>query len=507
MSVQDLNRVHRRYIKISNGFKSAWTFHQFIQGLRKVFVDEGPEAYQADFQSVYGDLKAVSQNLSEVTVDSASDQLDAVEKGLVPLVQALLSADEQISPALLRQFFQRVKNYDDNILSQLVKFYLYFREPGGWNWDRLDKADYLTTKSCEEFQDGQGIFTLRDRTHVREMGQGFWAALGTEGISEVEIAALIEEIEGARREVGAVESIDELNSKKVVQRFRDFKHGLGDTFFHPKVLQSVVETNLAIKNHVEQLYRREEQRIVAEYQEVFELEREVQVDVDLKEELTEFRQAVERFEGQLQGQNVRLEELSGLRDQVRQLIPKLKPESEELGPMVVPAEIRELKDSRVGKPPEPLEEWTTRQYQAMIDALEEASPAMEPKKVVILPDVFSFSLEPREVVAYRRIYSGAQGNRDVERFLLRAAALRSRIADDIEEIKGILDDTAVTRDAPIFGQARQTVRFSDQAVRNFEHLVAQAVVEGDANEARALEVLRMRLVREHANLWLRVFKD
>lgn len=509
MSVQDLNRVHRRYIKISNGFKSAWTFHQFVQGLRKVFIDEGPEPYQADFQSVYGELKEVAQNLSEVTVEQAAERLDEIEKGLVPLVQALLVADEQISPGLLRQFFQRVKNYDDNILSQLIKFYLYFRDSGGWNWDRLDKADFLTTKICEEYQESRDVFVVRDRTHVRELAQGFWAALGAEGVAEIEVAALVQEIDQMREELSALDSIELLHEARLVQRYRDFKHRLGDTFFQPKVLQSIVGANLVFKNHVQQLYRRDEQRIVAEYQHVFDLERDQPVDVYLREELAQFREEVERFEARLQsGSDVRLEELAALRERVRELLPRLQPETTDSGPTPQPPEIREPEEgAEHAYEPSALETYVADQLRAIVDALDDTSAAMEPKKVVFLPDVFSLGLEPREVVAHRRYFSKTECNRELESFLLQGAALRFRIEQDSEEIKGILDDSAVTRDAPVFGKARLTVRHADQAVRRFEHLLEQAVLEGDAVEARSLQVLRMRLMRAHAGLWLQVYKD
>jgi hypothetical protein len=509
MSAEDLNRVHRRYIKVQNGFKSAWTFHQFVQGLRKVFIDEGPEAYQADFQSVYTELKGVSQNLSEVTVEQAATQLDEVEKGLAPLVQTLLTADEHISPGLLRQFFQRVKNYDDNILSQLVKFYLYFRDSGGWNWDRLDKADYLSTKVCEEYQDGRDTFILRDRTHIRELGQGFWAALGAEGVAEIEVSTLVQEISQMSRDLAAVESIEQLHETNLLQRYRDFKHRLGDTFFQPKIIQAIVEANLVSKNHVQQLYRRDEQRIVAEYQQVFELERDVSVDVALRGELAEFREVVERFEGRIQGENVRLEELAALRERVRELLPQLQPKSSDLGPTPQPPELRDLDEPAAGQPAarSAIEEYVTTQYKAIVAALDDTNNSLEPKKVVFLPEVFSLGLEPREVLAYRRLFSKSECDRELETFLLTTAALRVRVELDVEEIKSILDDTAVSRDAPAFRQASVTVRYADRALRRFEHLIDQAVLVSDSSEARSLQVLKMRVMRGYAGLWLRIYKE
>jgi len=343
MSVQELNRVHRRYIRVSNFFKSGWTFHQFIQGLHKVFTDLKIPQYPADFQSVYGDLKEISQQLSETTTDAVISQLDQVEERLTPMVQAMLATDDEISPTLLRLFFQRVKNYDDNILSQLVRFYLYAKNGTAWNLDRLDKADFLSTKLAEEYNDDRSSFMLRDPTYLREVAQSFWAALGADSPAETKVAEVYEQIQQHARTISATASVDALHGQKLVAHYRDFKHQLGDCFFQPKVFQAVLEANLVLKNQVQQLYRHEEQRIIAEYQQIFELERDVPVDVKLGEELSQFRVAVEHFEEQLQGENIRLDDLAKLRHRVRELMPKLQPSPSlaQTGPFVPPPEARE----------------------------------------------------------------------------------------------------------------------------------------------------------------------
>ncbi len=517
MSVQDLNRVHRRYITLSNTFKSAWTFHQFVQGLRKVFTDINPSSYPADFQSIYNELKQVPDNLSETTSDTAAAQLDTVDHRLAPLVLALLSVDEEISPALLRQFFQRVKNYDDNILTQLVKFYLYSKGDGDWPLDRLDKADFLTTKLAEEYQDGRDAFVVRDPTAMREAAQGFWAALGVTAMSQLDTAAVCDEIGALEQEIAASSSVDDLSQQNLVQRFRDLKHGLGDSFFQPKILHTIIGANLVMKNQIHQLYRRDEQRIIAEYQQVFELERDVPVDVQLGEELSQFRLAVERFEGQLQEENVRLKEVAQLREKVRELVPRLQPSGEAADtPFVQPREARDFlgeREEEDGEPPpaptafaaadDYVEEW----YQAIIGALDDTNPTHDAKKVTLQPEVFALGIGPREIVAYRRLFGAATCDQGLEQLVLRAAALRARIEQEVEEIKGILDDTAVTRDAPVFAKARVTSRMGDLYLRRFDHRIEQAVLESDVVEARSLQQLKMRMMRAYSGLWLMVHRD
>ncbi len=515
MSVQELNQVHRRYIKISNGFKSAWTFHQFIQGLRKVFIEDGPASYPADFQSLYDELKQVSTNLSELTVELASQQLDEVESGLQPLIETLLQADDQVSPGLLRQFFQRVKNYDDNILSQLVKFYLYFRGDD-WNWDRLDKADYLSTKVCEEHQDTNDTYIPRDRTHTRETAEGFWAALGAAAPTpESELAEATADLDALRQEIDAVASIDELHEKKIVRRYRDFKHRLGDIFFEPSILQSIIETNLVLKNHVQKLYHRDEQRIVAEYQQVFDLERETPpIDLELQEELAEFRKAVERYEQQLQGgDDVRLEHLATLRERVRDLLPRLQPETPEPEPEPLHPEVRSFltEQEDLEEPPAAApqleDEHLEEEYQSVIAVLDDTNPAMELRKVVLQPEIFALGIDVREVVAYRRLFSQASSDQPREQAILRGAALRVRIKNDVDEIRGILDDTASARDAPAYVLARATLRHAASALSNYEPLIEQAVLDGESGEGRDLLRLKIKLMRAYSGLWLLIYKE
>lgn len=500
MAEHDLNQVHRRYISLSNTFKSAWTFHQFLQGLKKVFSEIGANGYSADFQSVYTRLKKASDNLNESTVAEAVGELQAVETQLATAIAALHTADRAVSPGLLRQFFQRVKNFDDNILSQLLKFYLYSRG-GSWEDDQLDKADYVLTKLCEEYRDDQQRYVVREATHLREVAQGLWSALGVPEVAAVEVATARERVAEVQQALAAASSIDELYQAGLVERYRDLKHELGDLLFQPEILPGVVATNLMLKNAVQDLYRREEERIVAEYQQIFELERDAPMDGDLSEELTEFRRAVESFEGRLQKQGLRLDELGRLRDKVRKLLPRLQSAAldDEADPVVPPRELREAAPGTLDSGEESV---LDPQVERLVERLDNISGTMEAKKVALQPEVYALGVQAREVRAYRRLYGGEPCDRARESLVLRAAALRIRIEEEVEEIRGLLDESAHTRSAPVFDRARVTNRLGDLFLRRFDHEIDQALGSGDAEEALALRYLKMRLMRSHSGLWL-----
>jgi len=271
-----------------------------------------------------------------------------------------------------------------------------------------------------------------------------------------------------------------------------------------------------LKNQIRELYHREEPSIIAEYQQIFELEREVAVDMELGEELTEFRSAVDRFENQIEGENVRLAELAQLRQRVRDLVPKLQPQESELDTdAVVPApELREfVAESAEDTGSLPLtaraevEPYLRRQFDTIIKALDDTNSATDARRVALQPEIFDLGIEPREIIAYRRLFSGSICDRELEELVLRAAALRVRIEQEVEEIKGIIDDTAIGRRAPQYTRAQETVRLADAYLRKFDHRMEMAVFDGDGEEARSLQVLKIRMMRGFSGLWLMACRE
>ena len=113
-------------------------------------------------------------------------------------------------------------------------------------------------------------------------------------------------------------------------------------------------------------------------------------------------------------------------------------------------------------------------------------------------------LEPREVVAYRRLEVERSGDLELERFLLDAAALRLRINHEAGQITELLDESSVTKEAPIFERARGTTRVADVVVQRFSSFIDAAVQESSFGEAQQLQLLRMRLIRDYSGLWLLV---
>jgi hypothetical protein len=499
MSVQELGALHQRYIDLSDRFRAAWTFHQFLQGMQKAFLEGTIGQYAADFQGVYGALKEASHNLNASETPRIKQLLDAVERHLVSLNATLEQEDSKVSPGSLRQFFQRIRNYDEKILAQLAKFYIYGHNSGSLADDQVDKVDFLLTKLAE----GGGGNLPVDRAGLRDILRSLWQAAAPDGDGDgsAESRAAIESV---RLEVQESTSFEQLASQETIRRYRDLKHRLGRLFFEPDTQLAILETNLALKGKVRQLYAEEERRIFSESQRIFELENRAIPDAILDQDLAVFHQEMARFEDQLRQDNIRLDQFTALREQVKTLLPRLEPGNmppaggdQAQREAVTEHEAPQL-DVEVGNP-----EFLGPTFRRLVATLEDSSPDEDPKQVTLSPQVFSMRVEPREVVAYRRIFGlEPTGVREVEQFLLEAAAARIRINSEAEEIMSLLDDTSTQRDGPLFMQARETCRLADAYVRRFSAFVDTAVQSGNYIEAQALQVLRMRLIRDYSGLWL-----
>ncbi len=143
-------------------------------------------------------------------------------------------------------------------------------------------------------------------------------------------------------------------------------------------------------------------------------------------------------------------------------------------------------------------------YEEILESLGGTDNQAPPKTVALAREIYHLRLEPREVMAFRRLHVAPEGEEEHERFLLEAAALRLRINQEAAEITDLLDESSVTKDAPVFARARQTTKVADAYVQRFGAYVDSAVQDGAFGEAQQLQLLRMRLIRDYSGLWLLV---
>ncbi len=507
MTVQELNSQHRRYIELSDRFRAAWAFHQFVASLNKVLLHAGEPRYPVDFQEVYSSLRELSSQLTATHTREVKERLDEIEHQLQLLTEVLTAEDSKVSPASLRQFFARVKNTNIKVLGQLAKFYLYSFRETEWSPDRVDKMDFLLSRIAAD-TGGTGPADIgSDHQSLLELIQGLWGMLGGEAGSEV-APGKCQEIQQIRGKIEQVKSLDELNDSQLIARYREIKHGLGKLFFHPDVAAAIVETNRQLRETIRRLYEGEENRIHSEFQRVLDLERQVPADYELGIEVAEFRNEIDHFESQLRREELSLTDLRRLRERTRSLLGKLDGRG---GGTTVGADLEALDAGGsaspvLGRETTEADSLLAPYFRRVSEALEGSDRSESARAVVLRPDVFPLRLEPREVVAFRRLADGIAENPARERFLLESAALRVCLNEQVSEIRSLWDESATTGDAPVVQQGLRVARLATSFVHRFDNYLDQAVLEGEASEAQMLQWLRMRLLRDYSGHWLLVHK-
>lgn len=541
MTVQELSELNLRYVRLSNRFKAAWAFHQFLQGLEKVFTSPAKSTGDAmAFQSLFAELKALSKKITAAQAAEVAQELDDTASRLEDKMALLIEADEELSPSRVRQFFNRVNSGDERILTQLLRFYVFACEERGWDRDRVDKIDFLVTRLGEVVKELDRPALERDPQRAGVILGGFWRLLASPepGSSQIEDAQ--REIRTLKEAMSQIESLEEFNQLGVIRGYRQLKHSLGPLFFHPELLFDIVETNLFLRSVVGEFYGLEERRITEECREVFDLERDaLDRDSSLVEVLRDLRVDIERWEQDVEEQNVKLGDLVELGAKVRSVLPRLRDEPEKedesvekaVGPSsgdsgstaaappsspAVPGPATSLQGNwdeglPEAKPRGPLHLRTAHgalladTLRGLLGVLEGMDWEASPKAATRTAEARTLRLEPREVLAYRRLFNPQRFDADREQFLLEAAALRLAITAEAEEIVASADHLRGRKKSSALQRARALCHLAGFFVRRFEQFVEEAIHVEDVIEAKTLQHVRMRMVRDYSGLWLLVF--
>jgi hypothetical protein len=140
-------------------------------------------------------------------------------------------------------------------------------------------------------------------------------------------------------------------------------------------------------------------------------------------------------------------------------------------------------------------------HRRLLEALGGVTQGVPANTVIHSPDLFPFQLEPREVLAYRKLQAPPEEEGDeqeVERFILEAAALRVCLVEAAEEARSL--ESTHSGFEP--SRLRRLAALGDAFVRRFEHLEQASLLAGEDDLARILALLRVRLTREWAEAWL-----
>lgn len=511
MSVAEIGALHGRYVRLTDRFKSAWTYHQFAAGVFKNFLGE-PLPYTIDFQKIYDHIKGISGSLTATQALEATSALAANEIALDRATKALLKADERVPPSMLRRFFEKLKRQDDTIIHHLIKFFLYSDAVEG---DRRDKLDFLFTRLGEDFMTDRGEYWSRDSLEFRERISALVSVLRVAESPQEEIVQIIRAIRTIRDEIQQAEHFEDLTDRNLLQNARTFKHRVGDLYFHPDVLLAIVDLNVSTKNRFIRLYRSDEHKIVEDAEKLMlqanAIERNFgDSNPQLVEEMARFREFKERFDHAREQSNIKHDVITHLKSSVTNILAQLDRglEFEEKDvPLRLPETViddkRQIESlaERFGRD-DVLLEYLRR----IAVAIQNTQATLPPENLVDLPPLRDLRLEPWEVAAYekllgRRPAESDEDNDDLWILYLRAAALRIKV-DEEATLLATTRAANIRPEADLLRRPKLSLDLAKSLDELFGVFLHEAVYYSNTKILHQLYRSRFRLLRAFSGLWL-----
>jgi hypothetical protein len=509
MSVTEIGLLHARYVRLSDRFKSIWTYHQFASGVFKNILHESLP-YNIDFQKIYDRIKSVSGLLNAAQVQEAGAAITLGETALDRTTTQLLRADDQILASTLRRFFEKLKRQDETIIQFLIKFYLYSDATEG---ERRDKIDFLFTRIGEDFMAQRGEYWSRDSLEFRERVIALVAVKKIAEMPQDEVVRLIRIIRGMRDEISDTHEFEELTERNLLKNARQFKHSLGDVYFQPDVLLAIVELNVTAKNRFLRLYHEEEQRIVEDSTKLLEHGAAIERNFggrnpELLEEIARFREFKERFDELRKASNVKHDVITHLKQSMSNILSQLdrglgeEEASSDLPPaFFTEAEQKERVTSKFAG---------DRTLQAVLlriaQAIDAADRNLLPEEIADLPHVREMRLESWEVAAYEKLFDrrnaeSAEDNEDLWMLYVRAAALRIKV-DEEATLLAASTAAGVHPENELLARAKQSLDTAKELDEEFGEILREAVYYSNPRMLRQLYRSRFRLLRGFSGLWL-----
>lgn len=531
-SIVDLKTLHDAYTRLTEKFKTFWTFHQFLQGVHKTFFGDTP-GYQIDFQGLYDQIKSVTTVLNVQPPPVVMDQINQLDGRLDIVYRALSADDEKIAASWVRRFFEKVRTEDEKLLLAILRFYFHARQVSP---EALDKMDFLVTLVGARRSLDDGRYLPRFPQELTKLFGGLLGLIRRSPAPAAELTAAVKALGLIRQDIEGCDRFEDLTEKKILDSLRTVKHRLGPAYYDTNVLSSILDANLAAKNRFQVLYRNEERRIFESSQQLLDIERELSrrpevADADLQEEFRRFRQFKEEFDKNRSEGEIRHGQVTRLAEAIEQLMTRLDVGGEAAGEALpevlsILEEEEDLSEARetvsgyfpgrdtVAAPPEAPRAVRTPPVFLSDGLLGEAASkilySVEMLRVgtgsgqaAYGTSLSRFRLEPWEVRAARQIQSeepDAGLEDSVTDFLyLEGAALRLVVDDIAQRLRTSSGEPVQAGDLDKAGEC--LVRAQDLD-RRFRQALEATGPGGSPERLNELTRSRFRLLRAFSGLWL-----
>ncbi len=506
MSVEEIGNLHQTYIRLSDRFKSMWTFHQYLQGVHKALLGELPKS-PTDFQKLYEKVRDVSTLLASSDSARVAVVIEKIQLELAQVSFELATIDRALSPSMLRRFFERVKTQDEKILYNLIKFYIY---GGDSSPETLDKLDFLFTRMAERYDAVSAAFEMRQRGELIRLLEGFLQLrpnASPQRATEIDLSrARVAELSEAVNRAATFESLSE---KGILDRIRGMKRSLGETYFHPQVLADTIELSITTKNRFRALYAEEERKIIESSRKVEEIEQGLAGDPrlelpEVQEELERYRRIKDAFDKGRESLNLKHEEITALKNSILDILSKF---DRTLATEDEPASQSYILGAGSSLPsvfaPDPLLGEIVSRIVQTVELVEEGTAtgrSMYTKKLVEL------RLEPWEISAVKKLVADVEppdpSTGDLWRLYVSAAALRYMMD---EQARSLLEGANVFKEKEkkdAFTASSRTLARAKEYDEKFQWFIEEALYTGLGQQLGELYRSKFRLMRCFSGLWL-----
>ena len=518
IALHELNQLH---VRVSDRARSQWTFYQFLQAVFKHLAGTTCPV-ELDFQTLFTRLREVAEQLGHADASRATRALAEIDKVLDRQAQELFAADREVSPSLLRRFFDRLRRQDEKVLQAVIKFYL--QAPVASD-DALDKLDILLTRLAEIPREDGGSL-VREPHEIERLVQPLMIGRPIPATPEAKLDELRQTLGELRAEVLALPELSALLSSDALDRFRTLKRRLGGSLLDPRILPAIVATTVTFKNRFRELWQDEEPQLLDDTNRVMELRRHFLAHPDiltpeLRDALEEFSSLQKRFDQARKDDNVRREDILELRrtltailehhDAAERRAAHAVRERVENTRVIIP----EAAVARATEPPPRIEESSaphvpddpllSEYLSKMIYALELAGVDRTPAELVHARELTTLHLEPWEIescihVSRRRDLANSLDDQRHQLFF-QAAALRIRMDEEAREVIR-LDRRGSEKLHDLLDRATQSLQRAADLDRRFQWFIEDALYRGDTEHLEKLYRSRFRLLRAYSGLWL-----
>ena len=321
----DPEAISQAYARLSAKFKALWTFHQFLQGVHRTSL-HGATGPAVSFAPLYEQMKRIKATKGVEPDADARAAMARLDVQLDALHATLAEDDRQISPSTMRQFFERVKAGDEELLLSILKFYYYANTLSP---DEMDKVDFLLTRLGTSPGKG-GEAELKSPAELHKLSDALLSLTVRPRADAAEVKSVVSLLGVLRRDLEACERFEDLSNRKTLENIRTLKHRMGKAFYEAEVMHAVLSSNVAVKKKFQLLYKEEEKRILTASREILEKEKDLEQDArfmspGFREDLERFRKDKDEFEKTSRRRGVRPRDVKRIKDSLHRLLARLDP--------------------------------------------------------------------------------------------------------------------------------------------------------------------------------------